>query len=104
MNKPLITSVALGSALALGALSASAGVNQNPFQAQSLDQGYQLASYQSEDSEGKSAEGKCGEGKCGEGACGAHDKDSEKDAKKKAECEDKDREGKCGEGACGAGH
>ena len=48
---------------------------ENPFVANELGSGYQLAS--------NAAEGKCGEGKCGG--------DAEKSA-----------EGKCGEGKCGA--
>lgn len=51
----------------------------NPFSAQQLSGGYDLASY------GKDAEGSCGD-KSAEGSCGEN----------KAE-------GKCGEGKCGAG-
>ena len=52
----------------------------NPFSAQQLSGGYDLASY------GKDAEGSCGENK----AEGADD-------------DEKKAEGKCGEGKCGAG-
>ena len=65
----------------------------NPFVANDLGGGYQLA--------GKVGEGKCGEGKCGgekpakakEGKCGEGKCGGEKPAKA--------QEGKCGEGKCG---
>ncbi|MCR6653503.1 MAG: hypothetical protein NVV73_19280 [Cellvibrionaceae bacterium] len=69
MKQPLITSLALGSVLAMGAANLNAA--ENPFSAMTLKQGYQLAG-----DHGKTGEGKCGEGKCGE----------------------KKSEGKCGEG------
>lgn len=76
------------------AVSASATAGENPFLAQDLGSGYQLAS---KDMEGKCGEAKCGEnkaakhheGKCGEAKCG----------EKKAA---KSHEGKCGEGKCGS--
>lgn len=105
MNKLQLTSITLGSALALGSLSAAAGANQNPFEAQTLEQGYQLAANYADESKDKAKEGKCGEGKCGEGACGASQgDDKDRDTKKSKESDDKHKEGKCGEGACGAGH
>jgi len=83
MKPTLITSLALGSVLAMGSATLSAA--ENPFGAMTLKQGYQLAG----DDHKKDGEGKCGEGKCGEkkgeGKCG----------------EDKKGDGKCGEGKCG---
>ena len=68
---------AVGAAfLATASLSTVVSAGENPFAAQPLESGYNLA--------GAEKEGKCGEGKCGEG--------------KKA-----DKEGKCGEGKCGEG-
>lgn len=76
--KPL--AAAVGAAfMASVAIAPLASAAENPFQANQLSSGYNLA-----DSHG---EGKCGEGKCGEGKCG-EEKKSEK-------------EGKCGEGKCG---
>jgi len=74
MKPTVLTSIALGSVLAMTTATLSAA--ENPFEATTLKQGYQLA-------DSKSKEGKCGEGKCGE---------------KK---EEKKHEGKCGEGKCG---
>ncbi|CAM3713336.1 HvfA family oxazolone/thioamide-modified RiPP metallophore [Rheinheimera salexigens] len=92
-------------AMAVGALvfgslaTVSTSADANPFTAQELTSGYQIAA-----SEGKCGEAKCGEemkkkhaekmkeGKCGEGKCG------EEMMKKSA---DKMQEGKCGEGKCG---
>lgn len=61
----------------------------NPFSAQQLSGGYDLASY------GKDAEGSCGD-KSAEGSCGENKAEGADDDEKKAE-------GKCGEGKCGAG-
>ena len=78
-NKPL--AAAVGAAfLASVALAPMASASENPFQANGLTGGYNLA-------EKAAGEGKCGEGKCG-------------DSMKKAQ-EGKDAEGKCGEGKCG---
>ena len=84
---------ALGIAFVSGSMAAPlTAMAENPFVANDLGSGYQLASNAAE---GKCGEGKCGgngeksaEGKCGEGKCGG---DGEKSA-----------EGKCGEGKCGA--
>ena len=73
----------LGAAVMASAFAMPAQADQNPFAADDLVTGYQLADNHGED---KSGEGKCGEGKCGEGKCG----------------EGKCGEGKCGEGKCGA--
>ena len=72
----IITSLALGSLVAMG--SAHAG-ESNPYAAKSMQDGYQNTS------KAKAKEGKCGEGKCG---------GTVKKPVKKAE-------GKCGEGKCG---
>ena len=81
MKKPLITTFALSSVVALSTFTMVSQASENPFVVSTLKAGYQLAA--AEDT--KPAEGKCGEGKCGE---------------KKPE---KTEEGKCGEGKCGAG-
>lgn len=99
MKKQLISRIALGSSVALATLSAGLQANENPFAANELTAGYQLAQADTKSKEGKCGEGKCGatesegknkEGKCGEGKCGAKDS------------EEKNKEGKCGEGKCGA--
>ena len=83
-KKPL--AAALGAAFLATTIPSLVSAASNPFSAQQLNGGYDLANYD------KHAEGKCGEGKCGgskaegEGSCGD----------KKA-----DGEGKCGEGKCG---
>jgi len=85
MNKPktnpLVTAIGsafvAATALSAVALSSSTFAAENPFQADQLRSGYNLAAGH--------AEGKCGEGKCGEGKAKAHS------------------EGKCGEGKCGEG-
>ena len=77
MNKTsIITSLAIGSLVAMGSAHAA---DSNPFGATKLSSGYQNTT--------KAKEGKCGEGKCG----GTVKKPIKKDA-----------EGKCGEGKCGA--
>ncbi|MDA8786099.1 hypothetical protein N9N19_01000 [Porticoccaceae bacterium] len=70
--KPMAAAVGVAFAASI-ALAPAAMASTNPFQADQLSSGYNLA--------GKHAEGKCGEGKCGG--------DKAKD------------EGKCGEGKCG---
>lgn len=98
MKTSLMTNLALSSFITFAA-SSTALANDNPFSANKLDSGYQLAQVNSNGQvkcdEGKCGEGKCGgsdtkcdEGKCGEGKCGGTDT-------KKA------NEGKCGEGKCG---
>ena len=102
--KPMAAAVSVAFTATL-ALAPAALANQNPFQADQLSSGYNLAS---KHAEGKCGEGKCGgdkakeEGKCGEGKCGG-DK-----AKKEGKCgegkcggDKTEAEGKCGEGKCG---
>ena len=89
--------VTLGAALLGSTFAAQAG--SNPFAAQELNSGYNLAAHE-KGHEGSCGEGKCGgemkeqgksaEGKCGEGKCGGEAR------------ADKAAEGKCGEGRCGA--
>ena len=91
-RKPL--AMALGAAFLASSVAPLASAAADPFSAEQLRGGYDLASYG--DHEGKCGEGKCGEaggdkdteGKCGEGKCGEAGGD-------------KDTEGKCGEGKCG---
>lgn len=105
MNKNVLTALALTSTVAFGAMALA----DNPFSANSLKGGYQLAQQAepAKKTDGKCGEGKCGadkkaaetkkaDGKCGEGKCGA---DKKKDGKCGA---DKKKDGKCGEGKCGA--
>lgn len=115
-KRPL--AVALGAAFLASSIAPLVSAGANPFSAQPLDAGYNLASFDKHAEGGcggKKAEGEgsCGgakaegegaakaegEGKCGEGKCGG-DKKAEGEGKcggdKKAE-----GEGKCGEGKCG---
>jgi len=95
--KPMTAAgVALLTGLAMMPVANAA--SHNPFAAQDLTSGYQVAG-NDKGEEGKCGEAKCGadkrakadgEGKCGEAKCGA-------DKKAKA-----DGEGKCGEAKCGA--
>jgi len=102
--KPL--AVAVGAAfMASVALAPMATAAENPFQANELSSGYNLADGHAE---GKCGEGKCGEsksdgeGKCGEGKCGESKSDGEgKCGEGKCGESKSDGEGKCGEGKCG---
>lgn len=80
MKKQNLVSLAVGSAFAAIALSPVAHAADNPFGANKLEAGYQLAQAD------KMKDGKCGEAKCG--------------ADKKAT--EKKKDGKCGEAKCGA--
>ena len=96
MNKktlsPLVTAV--GAAfMASISLSPAASATENPFAAEQLPAGYNLAE--------KEAEGKCGEGKCGEGKCGAKETDTDEEESGAGAEEKSEGEGKCGEGKCG---
>lgn len=93
---PVATAVG-AAVLVSAAMNVSAGnANANPFAAEELSSGYNLAMNEQEEGE-KKKEGKCGEGKCGEGK------------KKEGSCgEGKKKEGSCGEGkkkegSCGEG-
>ena len=93
LKKPL--AAALGAAFLASSIAPLAAAGVNPFGAQQLGGGYDLANYN------QHAEGSCGdkakEGSCGdkakEGSCG--DKATEDSGADKA------KEGKCGEGKCG---
>ena len=78
-KKPL--AAALGAAFLATSIAPMVSAEMNPFSAQQLSGGYDLASY------GKDGEGKCGEGKCGENK-----------AKGEGSCGDKKA---AGEGSCG---
>ena len=87
---------ALGAAFLVTAIAPLASASSNPFFAQQLSAGYDLANQQ-KTTEGKCGEGSCGagkngEGKCGEGKCGGNKAEGDADATKA------DGEGKCGEG------
>ena len=101
---------ALGIAFVSGSMAAPiTTMAENPFVANDLGSGYQLASNATE---GKCGEGKCGgdgeksaEGKCGEGKCGGDGGKSAEGKCGKGKCGgdgEKSAEGKCGEGKCGA--
>lgn len=105
MKKPN-TPLAIALTTALGTMGL-AHATDNPFEMQSLSQGYNVAEASTKGAEGKCGEGKCGEGKCGgakdskkakEGQCGG---DKAKDGSAKKTKEGKCGEGKCGEGKCG---
>lgn len=102
MKKQTLTSLTLGSAFVLGAaISGHASAADNPFSANQLKSGYEVAAAK----EGKCGEGKCGgekkaDGKCGEGKCGGEKKSDGKCGEGKCGGEKKS-EGKCGEGKCG---
>ncbi|MFT6956711.1 MAG: putative low-complexity protein [Halieaceae bacterium] len=112
VKKPL--AVALGAAFLASSFAPLVSAEVNPFSAQQLSGGYDLAHY------GKDGEGKCGEGKCGEGAGEAEKAHGEGSCGEKAsgegscgegekaegegkcgEGEKAEGEGKCGEGKCG---
>jgi uncharacterized low-complexity protein len=84
----------LGAAFLASSFVPAASASSNPFSAQQLSGGYDLASY------GKDAEGSCGD-KSAEGSCGENKAEGADGDEKKAE--GKCGEGKCGEGKCGAG-
>jgi uncharacterized low-complexity protein len=107
MNKQQLLSVAIGSAFAAVTLMPVAHA-ANPFAADTLQNGYQVAQADAKAKDGKCGEGKCGadkkkkDGKCGEGKCGADKKKDGKCGEGKCGAEkDKKKDGKCGEGKCG---
>ncbi len=92
MNKQPLLNAAVGAAFAAATLMPVAHA-ANPFAADTLQSGYQVAQADTKAQDGKCGEGKCGadkkkDGKCGEGKCGAQ--------------KDKKKDGKCGEGKCGS--
>lgn len=106
-KKNLPLAAAVGAAF-LASASMSVTANANPFAADELSSGYNLAMQdQDQDKqkegkcgeEGKKKEGSCGEGKKKEGSCG-------EGKKKEGKCGEegkKKKEGKCGEGKCSPG-
>ena len=104
-KKPLAS--ALGAAFLASSIVPVTAAGVNPFSAQPLSGGYDLASFD------KDAEGSCGGRKGGEGSCGSMEKDGEgscggkKDAEGSCGSMQKDAEGSCGnmqkdaEGHCG---
>lgn len=116
-RKPL--AVALGAAFMASSIAPMASAEVNPFSAQQLSGGYDLANFDKH-TEGKCGEGNCGgekaegEGNCGgakaegEGNCGGAKAEGEGNCGgAKAEGEGNcggakaEGEGKCGEGKCG---
>ena len=114
MKKTTLSSVVLGSSLAMAAFSGALQANENPFSATSLSSGYLVASND------KMPEGKCGgdmkekkmDGKCGgdmkekkmDGKCGGDMKEKKMDGKCGEDMKmkgSKKMDGKCGEGKCG---
>lgn len=79
--------------------AASAHAAGNPFEIQTLQQGYQVAD---------ASDSKMKDGKCGSGKCGAHKKDKAAEKMKEGSCSaDKMKEGSCAadkmkEGSCSA--
>ncbi|MDP5209227.1 hypothetical protein [Microbulbifer sp. 2205BS26-8] len=103
MNKKHLSPVAaaVGAAfIASAAMSVSAASSTaNPFAAQDLTSGYNLAL--ADEHGDKKKEGKCGEGKKKEGKCGEGKKKEGKCGEGKCGEGKKKKEGKCGEGKCG---
>jgi uncharacterized low-complexity protein len=120
MKKTTLSSVVLGSSLAIAAFSGALQANENPFSATSLSSGYLVASNDtmSEGNVETKMDGKCGEemgmegskkmdGKCGEGKCGG-EMEGKVEKKMDGKCGEsmnmegsKKMDGKCGEGKCG---
>jgi uncharacterized low-complexity protein len=99
--KPVAT--ALGAAfLASAVVPMASAETMNPFAAEDLRGGYDLANFADHE---KGAEGKCGEGKCGEGKAEGEGKCGEGKAEGEGKCGEgkAEGEGKCGEGKCGEG-
>ncbi|MGK0498795.1 MAG: putative low-complexity protein [Oceanicoccus sp.] len=106
ISKKTKLAAALGAAFLATSVAPLASADTNPFAANQLSSGYDLANFgahaEKADKEGKCGEGKCGEGKKAEkeGSCG------EGKAAKEGSCgegkaEKAGKEGKCGEGKCG---
>lgn len=93
MSKRIITTFALGSAVAMTTTHAVAAQAENPFSSTKLASGYQLAE----------ADTKMPEGKCAPGACGAN-MNMSTDKKDEAPKTDTATTGKSAEAQCGANH
>lgn len=96
MKKQTLVTLAIGSAFTAAALSPIAhAAGDNPFSANKLQAGYQLAQ----------ADTKKKDGKCGEAKCGAEKKAAEKKAEAKCGADKNtgmESGGKAGEAKCGA--
>ncbi len=93
-KKPL--AAALGAAFLATSIAPLVSAEANPFSAQQLSGGYDLASFaHHEKAEG---EGKCGEGKCGDKKAEGEASEGDKNAEGEGSCGDKKAEG---EGSCG---
>lgn len=115
MKKTQIASLIAGSALMTASMfTAAHAADTNPFEAVSMDAGYEMAFAGDKAKDGKCGEGKCGgektkDGNCGaekgkkakDGNCGADQDDKAKDGSCGADKHDKAKDGKCGEGKCG---
>lgn len=88
MKKQRLATLAAGSALAAAVFNPVHAAQGSPFQAQQLDQGYQLAQ-----AGGKQPEAACG-GKKPQASCGADKKASDK--KNEAACGGKKPQASCG--------
>lgn len=109
MDKKLMTAFAASATLFAGITASHAA--ENPFTAQTLEQGYQVAEHHEKGADGKcgskTKEAKCGAAaatKAGDGKCGAAAASATKAADGKcgtAKSTAKAKDGKCGEGKCG---
>jgi len=96
--RPLLIAIAAGVAVGLTYIPI-ANASSNPFSAEKLSSGYNLAGHQMSD--------KADNGKCGTGKCGPDKKDAKNGADKNGD-KDKDKDkgkgsdGKCGTGKCGS--
>lgn len=95
-KKNLPLAAAVGAAF-LASASMSSTTAANPFAADELSSGYNLAMADDD----KKQEGKCGEDKKKEGKCGEDKKKEGKCGEGKCGEDKKKKEGKCGEGKCG---
>ena len=89
-KKPL--AAALGAAFLATSIAPLVTAETNPFSAQQLSGGYNLANYD------KHEEGKCGEGKCGDSKAGGEGSCGGEKAGGEGSCGDKKADG---EGSCG---
>ncbi len=99
IRKPL--AAALGAAFLASSVAPLASAASNPFSAQLLSGGYDLANY--EKPEGKCGEGKCGDKKKAEGSCGDKKAEASSGDESAQEVRESAGETKVGEGSCGEG-
>ncbi|MBR9866298.1 MAG: low-complexity protein [Oceanospirillales bacterium] len=91
--KPMTAAAGVALLTGLAMMPISNAASHNPFAAQDLTSGYEVAGND------KGAEGKCGEAKCGADKKAKADAEATCGADKKVKA---DVEGKCGEAKCGA--